>query len=124
MDLKKITESFFDCVCDIYEFDKSTDPKTGVTSFSPVIKHSGVKCRISYATGLFGGSVKVDSSFFDNVSSKQFIKLFIPSDISVKPGCIFEVTKNNTKIRLKNSGRTYLYPSHQEILIENSEKYN
>lgn len=124
MDIRKITESFYDCVCDIYEYREQTDHETGVTSFREEAVYKGIKCRVSYTTGLFQGSVKVGTSAVDNVTSKQYIKLFLPPDINIKSGCVFEVTKNDSVLRLKNSGRAYMYNSHQEVLIESSEDYN
>jgi hypothetical protein len=73
---------------------------------------------------LFGGSVKTSGTSYDNVASKQYIKLFLPPDVDVRPGSRIDVTKAGQTISLKSSTRVFMYPSHQEIIIESKEDFD
>ncbi len=124
MNTQKIIESLYDRFCNIYIYNEETDETTGVTSLKKELAYSQIKCRISYTTGLFQGSLKINSSSDDNVSAKQYVKIFLPPDTNVPPGSVFEVTEGDKTLYFKNSGRGCMYKNHQEILVESEEEYN
>jgi hypothetical protein len=124
---KRIFETLaklYDCTCNIYVYEETTDNSTGVSSFKQILKYSDVKCRISYSTGLFQGSSKI-SAEDDNIISNQYVKLIMPTEFDVPAGSMFEVTTHRGDIyRFKNSGQSDVYRFHQEILAENESEYD
>jgi hypothetical protein len=53
----------------------------------------------------------------------QTIKLFIRSDLDIKPGSLIEVTQNNVTTKYKRASQSAVYSNHQEITLELYEDY-
>ena len=52
----------------------------------------------------------------------QGVKLFVSSDITIKPGSMLTVTQNGVTTEYTSSGVPAVYPTHQEIMLELSGK--
>lgn len=113
MSHRKVIESLYKGVCDIYEYKSSKDPATGRVGKPKEVKVNSkqIPCRLSYnssqAVTQAEGGILV-----------QNIKLFMAPEIVVKPNSKIVVTQNGRTVAYKNSSQPMVYESHQEINLE------
>ena len=116
---RKVIESLYKGLCDIYEYKTSKDPVTGRISRSKEVKINDeqIPCRISYnssqAITQAEGGVLV-----------QNIKLFLAPEIDIKPNSKIVVTQNDRTVAYKNSSVPMVYDSHQEINLEIFDRWS
>ncbi len=48
-------------------------------------------------------------------------KLFVPPDISIPPGSEIEVSQYGKTYQFINSAESFVYPTHQELLLERKD---
>ncbi|WP_270943108.1 hypothetical protein [Romboutsia lituseburensis] len=108
---KKHLESLYTGTCTIYEYEPVKDPDTKRTISKEVVVIENQPCRVSYKN--------IQTSGEGNMSKlSQIIKLFLSSDVCIKPGSKIVVTQNNTTTEYKNTGEPAIYSNHQEIVLE------
>jgi len=110
--MKNIIESLYTGICDIYEYQKDTDPVSKITKNIETEVCINKKCRVSYKT--ISSSEQTDTT--DNIS--QVIKLFIDPNLNVKPGSKIIVTQNGRSTSYISSGQPAIYTNHQEIILK------
>ncbi len=110
---KKALELAFDQLCRVTERQKFIK-SNGSVGFEDVEVFSGVPCKVSYKTSTVTGSDGLLSS------AEQLIKLFISSDIEIKPSSrIFIKSKtSDTEKEYSRSSEPKVYGSHQEIELK------
>lgn len=115
--VRKALESMYKDSCDIIERQEVTDPETEKTRFTTVTVHSNVRCRLSFAS--------IPTTSEGNAAEMaQSVKLFMPPDISVKPGSKIVVTQHNGIVtEYSNSGKPAVHTNHQEINLELFERW-
>ncbi len=119
--VRKDIESLFDDICNIYEYQEYREGC--VTKHKEVLKYSGLKCRLSYTTGMLFGKLKSGEKKIDSLKIKQTYKLFLPPDIDVKAGSKVEVIHQKRKNIFVNSSDSAFYKYHTEILLDNGKEW-
>lgn len=114
--LSKTIQKLFTSRCNIINYVNNVD-KNGITTTSKMIIAENVSCRVSYSSDTHG----MQTNTTDNIS--QEIKLFITSDIKIKPGSEITVTQNGTTRIYVSSGVPAVYTVHQEIPLVDKEEY-
>lgn len=114
---RKAMESIYKGICTIYEYQTTTDEKTGISSKQEVIVLKDQPCRLSYQSittvqPATGASIPV-----------QTIKLFIAPELKVNPGSKIVVTQNEITKEYERSGETAVYATHQEICLKLLKRY-
>lgn len=122
---KRAIEKLYTDVCNVYEYVKTTDPKTKQTKTVRTLVHELLPCRISYGTFVRPSG--------DNITSDLTLSavLFLSPDILIKAGSEIEVERNVMAsgkraariVRLKNTSVPYFYSTHQEITCSVLEDY-
>ena len=113
---KKHLEGLYCGKCNIYEYRPSKDPITKRTVNKEVCVIENQPCRLS--------SKSISKASEGNVSTvSKVITLFIPPEITIKPGSKIVVTQNNVTDTYKNSSKSAIYYNHQEIELELFEGY-
>jgi hypothetical protein len=109
---RKAIESLYLGRCSVYEYRSVTDPVTKIAEPGEVPVLTNQPCRLSYktitGTSPDGGAATV----------AQTVKLFIASEITIKPGSKITVTQNGVTADYQSSGQPAVYTSHQEIILE------
>lgn len=101
----------------IYEYQDVTNPETFQTTHELVAVVTDEPCRVSF------GSEQITSIEGGSPSIMQTIKLFIRSDLDIKPGSLIEVTQNNVTTKYRRASQSAVYSNHQEITLELYEDY-
>lgn len=122
---KQAIEALYTDVCNVYEYRKTTDPKTKQTKTVRTLVHELLPCRISYGTFVRPAG--------DDITSGLALSavLFLSPDIIIKAGSEIEVERNvlatdgqgSRIVRLKNTSVPYFYSTHQEITCSILEDY-
>ncbi len=118
MSHRKVIESLYKGLCDIYEYRSSKDPTTGRISKPKEVKVNTeqIPCRLSYNSSQTitqaEGGVLV-----------QNIKLFMDPEIEVKPNSKVVVTQNGRTVAYKSSSQPMVYENHQEVNLEIFDKW-
>lgn len=108
---RKSIEKLYHDICNIYEYQKSKEPKTKRTIFVPILIHENIKCRISFK------NITSANQTTGEAEIKQVTVLFISPDIIVKPNSKIDVVRNGKTTEYQNSGKPAVYSSHQEIIL-------
>lgn len=108
--VRKIYESTYCDTCNITE--KVKQKIDGVTSFREQVVVSGQECKISFE------SIPSTSQSDTTASMVQSVKLFLAPEIEVKPGSRIDVTHLGVTTAYKRSGKSAVYHTHQEIMLE------
>ena len=108
MSIQAIVESYYNGICDIYEYQEMKNPKTHIVTSELVKVHEGIKCRL-----LFKSFPEAKDGVINGI--KQQVKLLITPSLSIKEGSYFEVIQNGVLERYQNSGKAAIYTYHQEI---------
>lgn len=113
MSHRKVIESLYKGLCDIYEYRSSKDPTTGRISKPKEVKVNTeqIPCRLSY------NSSQVVKQTEGGILI-QNIKLFMVPEIEVKPNSKVVVTQNGRTVAYKSSSVSQIYENHQEINLE------
>lgn len=109
---RKAIEMTYNATCTIRECESKKDPVTKVTSKKEVVLLENQPCSISYKSVTTANQTESVSTV------QQVIKLFIAPEIIVKEGSKLEITHDGIMEEFKNSGKSAVYSSHQEIVLE------
>lgn len=109
---RKVIEAVYDGTCTVYEYKSHKDKVTKVTSHKEEIVLANQPCHLSYS------SFPAASSSDTVTAISQVIKLFIASEVDIKPGAKIVITQNGRTESYRRSGAAAIYSSHQEITLE------
>lgn len=115
--LANAVERLWTSKCIIINYTSNED-ENGITTTNKEVIARNVPCRVSYSSDNAG----TQSNTTNNIS--QQIKLFINSNIDIKPGSEITVTAADGTIKeYISSGITAKYTAHQEVTLINKEEY-
>ena len=110
--VRKALESLYSGTCTITEHQK-VKKENKSTGFQDVVVHEDIPCRLSFST------INTTNSTGGGASAvSQSVKVFLASDIQVKPGSKLTITQNDVTTEYKSSGEPAFYTTHQEIVLE------
>ncbi len=113
---KKFIESLYIDTCNVYEFQHVADELTGITSQQEVLVHENVPCKLSFSRfPQTGDGAASSSSFLGTV--------FCAPDLEIKEGSKIVIVKNGKTYILANSGIPRMGINHQQINVNNWERY-
>ena len=108
---RKAVESLYDGVCTIVEYTK-VKKENKSTAFEEVVILENEPCRMSFKT-------VNPMNQTDTVGViTQGVTVYLSPDILVKPGSKLIITQNNVTTEYKNSGKSAMYSTHQEVSLE------
>ena len=107
---RKAQEATYDGRCTDMEHQKAKDPKTKITT-------EDEPCRLSYS------SVSAVDQTESAAKTAQVTKLFLSPDVQIKPGAKITVTQVGVTQNYKCGSVAAVYPTHQEIVLQLSERY-
>lgn len=109
--VRKVIESQYDSICDIFEYKKIKDSKTKITNFKEIKVVAEKPCKISFE------DIYVNSQTDTESKTQIKVKLFISPEIEIKPGSKIVVRKKGKESIYQNSSISAIYDTHQEILL-------
>lgn len=107
----------YDGTATVSEWGKVKDKESGLTTQGEVILLENQPCHLSK---------EKDAAAVQTVSAAQVsqtVKLFISPDIQIKAGSKITVTQAGITAMYTHSGKTTVYDTHQEILLDLFEKF-
>ena len=107
----------YDGTATVSEWGKVKDKESGLTTQGEVILLENQPCHLSK---------EKDAATVQTVSAAQVsqtVKLFISPDIQIKAGSKITVTQAGITAMYTHSGKTTVYDTHQEILLDLFEKF-
>lgn len=109
--VRKAIERLYDDTCTVtvkQEYEK----ENGATGFKETVVLENEPCHLSFssATSTKEGEVAATVS--------QVTELFISPDVNIAPGSKITVFHNGTTTDYTRSGKSDLYNSHQQIILE------
>ncbi len=114
---RKAQESLYSGTMTVTERIKVRDERTKLTVEKDAVVLEGQPCRLSFET------LKAAQQTGSAAGITQVIKLFLAPEITVKPGSKVTVTQDGVTADYKCSGVPAVYPAHQEIILELSERW-
>ena len=102
--------------CDVQEYQSVKDQTTHVTKQQLVTVYSGQPCRLSY-------SKNPATTEGDAPGSLLTVRLFLPSELVIRPGSVFTVTQKGRTRTFKAASEPAVYTSHQEVELESAKDY-
>jgi len=97
--------------CTVMVRESGKDPGTNLMEPVENVTIQDEPCRLSYQSVSTAGTGVA-------AGSKQEIKLFIDSKLSIPPGSKIRVTQNGVTQDFERSGLPAVYSVHQEILLQ------
>lgn len=113
---RKIIESLYQDLCDVIEKQSIKNPTTHITEQKDITVLKNQPCRLSFQniTSVSEGNVAIQA---------QVVKLFIAPEIEIKAGSKIMVTHKGRTLWYKRSGTPAIYSNHQEIILEQLDKW-
>jgi hypothetical protein len=102
--------------CDVKEYQSVTDQTTHVTKQQLVTVYSGQPCHLSY-------SKNPATAEGDAPGSLLTVRLFLPSELVIRPGSVFTVTQKGRTQTFKAASEPAVYTNHQEVELESAKDY-
>lgn len=113
--VRKAIEKLYLDTCDIYEYQKVTDPNDFSTNMQLVLVHEQVPCKLSYQD--------MNQTYDTHTPTIKLVaKLIINPDIEIKSGSRIVVTRKGVQTAYKNSGKAARFFNHQEIMLDLEEE--
>lgn len=107
---RKIIESTYTDICNIYSFEKQL--KGSISTNIKILKYENIKCALSQkdlkSTNQTESQNKIDYQ----------IKLFISPDIQIAAGSHIEVKHCGRLYDFVQASEPFVYPTHQEIILK------
>lgn len=114
---RKAIESTYKGVCTIVERQDMRDEKTKITRKNEeVLVAKNQPCKLSYE------KLNAVQQTETAANIMQGVKLFIAPEIKIKNGSKIIIEQNGIKSEYALSGVPAVYPTHQEIILELSER--
>lgn len=103
---------YYDAICTVYELKKVKDEQTKITEENEVVVFDNQPCRLSFE--------KLSSTAQTETAAEitQGVKLFVSPEIVIKGGSKIAVMQNGRTQIFSSSGKSAVYPTHQEIMLE------
>ena len=114
---RKQIEKLYEDTCTVYEKKKVTDPITKLTKTEDVEVLKNQPCKLSFS------SVKAAGENSNVTTLSQVVKLFISSNVSIRPGSKIAVTRNGKTTEYASSGQEANFHTHKEIVLNLYEEY-
>lgn len=114
---RKAQEVLYSGRMTVMEYRKVRDGKTGMTVEREAVVLENQPCRLSFETLKAAGQTESAAEV------TQIIRLFLSPDITVRAGSKITVTQDGVTGEFGNSGIPAVYPTHQEIILEPSERW-
>ncbi len=115
---KEAYETFhYDGLATVAEWRKTKNATTKLTEHGEVTVYSDQPCHLSIE-----GKAADDQSA-SAASITQTTKLFISPDLTIKPGSKITVTQAGVTTVYTHSGKSAVYDTHQEIVLDLFEKW-
>ena len=96
---------------------RSKDPVTHITRTEKVVVLENQPCKLSFET--VTAAVQTETA----AAISQAVKLFVSPDVTIKPGSMLTVAQNGVITEYTSSSVPAVYPTHQEIILELSDKW-
>lgn len=109
---RKAIESLYDSIATIYSVTSGRNQQTGQTVIASTVLYHDKACRVSSKTDNQATSNELHKN------KKQIVRLFISPDLSIPVGAKIDVVKNNVVTKYVNAGKSFVYDTHQEIILE------
>lgn len=114
---RKTQEATYDGICTVVEYQKVKDHKTKMSTDKEVVILEREPCRLSYS------NISAVEQTESAAKTAQITKLFLSPDVRIKPGAKIVVTQAGIQQNYECSGVAAVYPTHQEIVLNLSERY-
>lgn len=116
---RKILEKMYTGLCNVYEFKKIMNDTTKLISMkeTAVLSLSDIPCKLSY--------IKIQPTEKKSGAAELAVsgKLFLSPDLQIKPGSKIEVRQEGRTEFYESSGKAAVYPTHQEIMLKQTERW-
>lgn len=109
---RQVLEQTYTGICQVSGTKSERDPKTKRTESKEVVLYEELPCRLSV------GSTQVNTLGEETATVMKSIKVFLAPEVVISPGSKFIITQNGVTEQYKNSGKSAVYPTHQEIDLE------
>ena len=105
-------EATYEGLCTIIEYRDGKDEKTKLSEEEEVTVIEDQPCKLSFE--------KLDAVIQTETAATvaQGIKLFLAPEIEVNSGSKIVVTQNGVTEEYSASGKSAIYPTHQEVILE------
>lgn len=107
----------YDGTATVSEWGKVKDKESGLTKQGEVILLENQPCHLSKES-----SAPAEQTV-STAQVSQTVKLFIAPDIQIKAGSKITVTQAGITAMYTHSGKSTVYDTHQEILLDLFEKF-
>ena len=107
----------YDGTATVSEWGKVKDKESGLTKQGEVILLENQPCHLSKES-----SAPAEQTV-SAAQVSQTVKLFIAPDIQIKAGSKITVTQAGINAMYTHSGKSTIYDTHQEILLDLFEKF-
>ncbi len=114
---RRAQEALYSGRMTVMEYRKVRDEKTGLTVEREAVVLEDQPCRLSFETLKAAGQTESVAEV------TQVIRLFLSPDITVAAGSKITVTQDGVTRDYGSSGIPAVYPTHQEIILEPSERW-
>ena len=102
--------------CDVKEYQSVTNATTHVTKQQLVTLYSNQPCRLSYSKNPVTAEEEAPSVLLS-------VRLFLPPELAIRPGCVFVVTQAGKTRTFKAASEPAVYTNHQEVELESADEY-
>lgn len=109
---RRAQEATYEGLCTIFEYQEVIDAKTKLSSEKEVVMIEGQPCKLSFE------KLKTVVQTETAARAAQGIKLFLAPEIAVKSNSKIVVSQNGVTEEYFASGKSAVYPTHQEITLE------
>jgi hypothetical protein len=107
----------YDGTATVSEWGKVKDKESGLTKQGEVILLENQPCHVSIE------SSAADTQSASAAQISQTTKLFIAPELDIKPGSKITVTQAGITTVYTHSGKSAVYDTHQEIVLELFDKF-
>lgn len=109
---KHILEETYIGMCQVIEMRSGRNPVTKRTESKEIVVYDALPCRLSVS------NTQINVKGEETAEQIKNIKLFLSPEIIIAPGSKLIITQNGVTEQYKNSGKSAVYPTHQEIDLE------
>lgn len=113
---RKAIERTYIGVMTVLEYKSVKDPVTKITRTQWVIVLENQPCNLSFEN--ITTAVQTEAA----ATISQAVKVLVSPDVTIKPGSRLKITQNGVTTEYTSSGIPAVYPTHQEIMLELSDK--
>jgi len=109
--------------CDVFVSEQTVQSDTGRTVMQEHMRHQDIPCRVSFRRGIEAMGVVRDVQGAA-MESVQVVRLFLAPDVEIPPSSRVVVRRGNGQtLRFSRSGVPAVFEAHQEIRMEQEERF-